>query len=189
MSLVRDQNSRRRIIRAASCAFARKGYHPVTMREIGRNGRVNLPTIYYFFGSKEGLFEAALLTVHDSVMQNLRLTVPDRSLDREMRSLLEATLRYHAAHPNDMQLVFRLVYSAPLKIRRKYLRGPGREFPDLLDECFRRHPLPPGERWRQECIRALFSSLVLKLSLPDIDSTEISRIRRSLKRLVRRPPV
>jgi TetR/AcrR family transcriptional regulator len=48
------------IFRTAAHLFAQKGYNGVSMREISEQSGVTKPTIYYYFGSKEGIYEALI---------------------------------------------------------------------------------------------------------------------------------
>ena len=47
-----------KILRAASRMFAEKGFANVSVRDICRETGTTAPVIYYYFGSKKGLFEA-----------------------------------------------------------------------------------------------------------------------------------
>ncbi len=38
--------------------FSRKGYEGISVGEITEASKITKPTLYYYFGSKEGLFEA-----------------------------------------------------------------------------------------------------------------------------------
>jgi AcrR family transcriptional regulator len=49
-----------KILDAAEAAFADAGYSGASMRSIVRKAKVNLATVYYYFGSKNGLMEAVL---------------------------------------------------------------------------------------------------------------------------------
>jgi len=47
-----------RILKAASKLFAQKGFANVSVRDICRETGTTAPVIYYYFGSKKGLFDA-----------------------------------------------------------------------------------------------------------------------------------
>lgn len=49
-----------RILDAAEQAFANSGFAGASMRQIVTEAKVNLATVYYHFGSKEGLMQAVL---------------------------------------------------------------------------------------------------------------------------------
>lgn len=50
----------RRLIEAAAAAFARHGYAGTRIREIVRAADVNIASVNYYFGGKEGLYAATL---------------------------------------------------------------------------------------------------------------------------------
>lgn len=52
--------SRERILAAARACFARSGYDRATVRQIAREAQVDPAMVHYFFGSKGGLFVAAM---------------------------------------------------------------------------------------------------------------------------------
>ena len=54
------QNSREEILNRALELFSQKGYEAVGPAEIVEKAGVKKPTLYYFFGSKEGLLEELL---------------------------------------------------------------------------------------------------------------------------------
>jgi TetR/AcrR family transcriptional regulator len=50
--------TQQRIFNVAARLFAQRGYNGVSMREISETSGVSKPTVYYYFGSKEGIFTA-----------------------------------------------------------------------------------------------------------------------------------
>jgi TetR/AcrR family transcriptional regulator, regulator of cefoperazone and chloramphenicol sensitivity len=56
----RGEDTRRRILETAIEAFAVGGYDGVSTRRLAERAGVNLPAIQYYFGSKEGLYRAAI---------------------------------------------------------------------------------------------------------------------------------
>ncbi len=55
-----DAGARERLFRAAIELFNRKGYPATTVREIVEAAGVTKPVLYYYFGSKEGIYLALL---------------------------------------------------------------------------------------------------------------------------------
>ena len=49
-----------KILQAASRLFAEKGYANVSIRDVCRETNTTAPVIYYYFGSKKGLFDAVV---------------------------------------------------------------------------------------------------------------------------------
>lgn len=60
------EQSKARILRAAQAAFADKGYAQTGIREIATQADVSSPMLLRYFGSKAGLFEAALTDALDT---------------------------------------------------------------------------------------------------------------------------
>lgn len=65
------QRNRQRIIDAARERFMRDGYDGATVRGIAADAGVDVAMVYYFFGSKEGLFTASALTGPEHPLQQL----------------------------------------------------------------------------------------------------------------------
>src|ERR1039458_4989374 len=55
-----EQDRQTRILDAAENAIAELGFAGASLRNIVLEARVNLATVYYYFGSKRGLMEAVL---------------------------------------------------------------------------------------------------------------------------------
>lgn len=68
----------RQVARAAARLFAERGYDATSVREIVEAAGVTKPTLYYHFGSKEGLAQALL-------------TVPMTAFSARLRACLDAT--------------------------------------------------------------------------------------------------
>ncbi|MBI5905523.1 MAG: TetR/AcrR family transcriptional regulator [Deltaproteobacteria bacterium] len=66
---------RNRLLDAALRLFARKGFESASVRELAEAADVTRPTLYYHFGSKEGLYlelvERLCETVEDSILRSL----------------------------------------------------------------------------------------------------------------------
>jgi len=59
--------TRRRILQAAIRLFARQGFHAVSVDAIVALAQVNKRMVYHYFGSKDALFEAALVEVYQRI--------------------------------------------------------------------------------------------------------------------------
>ena len=118
--------AKRRIVEAAADVFARKGYDAAAMREIAAAAGVTKPTIYYYFGSKEGLGHAlvkrALGIVESMVLSAVEGPAP---VAEKLVAFVDAHFR--AARENES--LARFIYSlsfAPLESL------PGFDFDELL---------------------------------------------------------
>jgi AcrR family transcriptional regulator len=70
-----DNEIPRRLLAAASEQFARHGYSLTRVRDIVREAEVNLASVNYYFGGKEGLYAATLRELADR--RRAETAVPD----------------------------------------------------------------------------------------------------------------
>jgi AcrR family transcriptional regulator len=56
------RDTKGKIFRVAASLFAEKGYNGVSMREISERTGLSKPTIYYYFGNKEGIYTSLVST-------------------------------------------------------------------------------------------------------------------------------
>lgn len=64
---MKNDNSRETILNCALQLFSSKGYDAVGVTEIVDKAGITKPTLYYFFGSKEGLFKELLKLEYDTL--------------------------------------------------------------------------------------------------------------------------
>lgn len=64
---MKNDNSRETILNCALQLFSSKGYDAVGVTEIVDKAGITKPTLYYFFGSKEGLFKELLKLDYDTL--------------------------------------------------------------------------------------------------------------------------
>jgi len=65
----RGEDTSRRILDTALALFAAEGFDSASTRAIAEHAGVNLPAIQYYFGSKEGLYRAAIAHIGDQAAQ------------------------------------------------------------------------------------------------------------------------
>jgi AcrR family transcriptional regulator len=65
----RGEDTRRRILETALTLFAAEGFDGASTRAIATRAGVNLPAIQYYFGSKEGLYHAAIAHIGEQASQ------------------------------------------------------------------------------------------------------------------------
>jgi TetR/AcrR family transcriptional regulator len=69
-----DPGARERLLKSAATLFARKGYAATTVREIVEAAGVTKPVLYYYFRSKEGLFQdltGLAIAAHDALLEEI----------------------------------------------------------------------------------------------------------------------
>jgi AcrR family transcriptional regulator len=75
------QQSKQRIVDAARDSFMRDGYERATVRGIAADAGVDVAMVYYFFGNKEGLFSASVLTGPEHPLHQLATLLDDNPDD------------------------------------------------------------------------------------------------------------
>lgn len=100
------ERTRRRILDAATAEFARYGLGGARVDRIAALARANKRMLYYYFGSKEELFLAALEESY------ARIRAAERGLDLEhkdpreaLRRLVDFTWHYFLEHPEFLTLL------------------------------------------------------------------------------------
>ncbi|MDA0173908.1 TetR family transcriptional regulator [Solirubrobacter taibaiensis] len=94
------------ILDVATKEFAEHGYSGARVDEIAERTRTTKRMLYYYFGSKEGLFVAVLERAYAAIREAER-EVDVEHLDpvAAIRALAELTFDHHEAHPDFIRLV------------------------------------------------------------------------------------
>lgn len=100
VSYQRGEDTRRRILETAIDVFAAVGYEGAGTRMLAERAGVNLPAIQYYFGSKEGLYRAAIGHIAEQTerrmepaAERVRATLAREEVaPRELLSLLHEVL-------------------------------------------------------------------------------------------------
>jgi AcrR family transcriptional regulator len=97
---VADHDTRDKIFRSAARLFADRGYNGVSVREISELSGVSKPMIYYYFGSKEGIYSELLKTGRDFASENLQAILAcDLPLRDKLVELFKARFAMCHRHP------------------------------------------------------------------------------------------
>src|SRR3954464_14725188 len=123
----RDRDrTRAEILDVATEHFAEHGYSGARVDEIAEQTRTTKRMLYYYFGSKEGLYTEVLERAY------AQIRAAEQEVDVEhlepvaaIRRLAELTFDHHEAHPDFIRLV-----SIENIHRAEHMRGAGR-FADL----------------------------------------------------------
>ncbi|MDP9798470.1 AcrR family transcriptional regulator [Catenuloplanes nepalensis] len=95
---VPGQNTKKRsrrdeILSIAVRLFASRGYHGVSMDDIGSAAGVTGPALYHHFRGKEAMLVAALIPVSESLLAGGRERVAEH--ERDPRAALESLISFH----------------------------------------------------------------------------------------------
>ena len=94
------------IIDVATREFSEKGLAGARIDVIAEAMRTSKRMIYYYFGSKEGLYVAVLEQAYRLIREaEGRLQLEDLTPEDALRKLVGATVDYHLAHPDVTRLV------------------------------------------------------------------------------------
>ena len=117
-SLAAESTRCDRILDAAEAAFAEMGFAGASLRHIVQEAKVNLATVYYYFGSKAGLMEAVLKrrfgpmrAEHLRLLAQFHQATPDRPLpiSKILEAMLLPPLRLATAESARRQAITRLM--------------------------------------------------------------------------------
>jgi AcrR family transcriptional regulator len=72
------QSTRARLIEAAGCLFAEKGFKDTTVKDITERAGANVAAVNYYFRDKEKLYEEVILHIFEYIRQNFPI---DKNLD------------------------------------------------------------------------------------------------------------
>jgi len=98
--------TRRRLLRAAIKLFAKQGFHAVSVDEIVELAQVNKRMVYHYFGSKDALFEAALVEVYRRIETiEFHAMEAGRSPKEKLAKLLESYFAFLDDEPEFTRLL------------------------------------------------------------------------------------
>jgi len=96
----------RRILDAATLEFATHGYGGARVERISAGAGTVDRMLYYYFGSKEGLFRAVLEAAYEKLGQaEQQLRLADTEPVQGMRQLIAFTWNYYLDHPEFIRLL------------------------------------------------------------------------------------
>ena len=103
----RDREATRaRILEAAAAEFARCGFSEARGERIAERARSSERMLYYYFGSKEGLFRAVLESVYAALREAERsLRLDDQDPLAALERFCRFVWRYYVDHPEFISLL------------------------------------------------------------------------------------
>jgi AcrR family transcriptional regulator len=106
---VREQSAqatKEKILRAATKVFAKYGYDGGSVEKISRAAKSYDRMIYYYFGSKEGLFIAVIEEMYRRMNEaELALTLNVEKPEEALRAVIGFVLGYYRANPEFVTLL------------------------------------------------------------------------------------
>jgi AcrR family transcriptional regulator len=118
------------IARVAARLFAERGYDATSVREIVEASGVTKPTLYYHFGSKQGLAEALLTRPLTRFIESLRTLVAET---REPIELLKKMFEAYISLTSDEPDRSRFLYAICFGPQNSSLQQEMHEFGEMID--------------------------------------------------------
>jgi len=105
-------SSASRILQTALELFSKKGYDATSVREICEASGITKPTLYHFFGSKDGVYRALVDGALEGFHQEIaaRVARPGAAAER-LRSVARAYFEYAAREREMVRFMLSLIYS------------------------------------------------------------------------------
>jgi AcrR family transcriptional regulator len=127
------------IARVAARLFAERGYDATSVREIVEASGVTKPTLYYHFGSKQGLAEALLTRPMTRFLESLRAMVEETKEPIELlRRMFEAYINLTSDEPDRGRFLYAICFGP----QNSSLQQEMHEFGEMIDavtaDCARR---------------------------------------------------
>lgn len=108
----RGRPTRERILRVATEMFSQRGYSACSVAEIVTGAGVTKPVLYYYFGSKEGLFRAILEEARKRQEELLKKAASGQvSVIRRLMGLFKEIYREVTNSPHLFRLLHHLAFS------------------------------------------------------------------------------
>jgi TetR/AcrR family transcriptional regulator len=107
-SLAPSPAARNQILDAAESLFARQGFGPTTIKEIGAEAGLNPALLYYYFDSKEELYKAALRRIVTRLTARGTEVIEGAAAPAEaIRALVQTQVEFLLQNPNIPKLLVR----------------------------------------------------------------------------------
>jgi TetR/AcrR family transcriptional regulator len=109
-----SKSPKRKLIGAAIALFAEKGYASTSVNEIVTQADVSKPVLYYYFGSKEGMFHAILdwASERQEVILAEALKMSGTALER-LQFLYQRIYQGLIENPNLFKMIHNLIFGPP----------------------------------------------------------------------------
>jgi outer membrane protein len=109
-----SSDPKQRLLEAGLRLFAHRGYAGTSVQEIAERARVTKPTLYYYFGNKEGLFQALVDQAMDERLRRMHGALREGMTTAEKLTAIITTLTEFAQrHPDLLRLCFVAAFAAP----------------------------------------------------------------------------
>jgi AcrR family transcriptional regulator len=100
--------NKKKILECSIKLFARKGFSGTSIREITKEVGTTVPNIYYYFGSKEGLYNYILESTTEHFSKTIKNAVSAKTgLRDQLIAMTKAKYEFMEEYPELMRIFFR----------------------------------------------------------------------------------
>ena len=118
-----DQTVRQQLLAAARGLFAQQGYDGVSIRQVAETAAVNPAMIHYYFGSKQGLYEAMLTDTFTPLIERLSAVLGASADDAgALRNFFSLYMHTLGANPWMPPLILREVVAEGGRLRGWFIQ-------------------------------------------------------------------
>lgn len=117
-----DQTVRQQLLAAARSLFAQQGYDAISIRKVADAAQVNPAMIHYYFGSKEGLYEAMLTDTFAPLMERLGTVLASADDADALRNFFKLYMHTLGANPWMPPLILREVVAEGGRLRGWFIQ-------------------------------------------------------------------
>jgi outer membrane protein len=140
---------RRRLLDAGLKLFANRGYAGTAVQDIADEAGVTKPTLYYYFGNKEGLFQALVDRAMDERLRLMQEAAPpEKATVDQMTDIIVALTDFARREPDLLRLTFAVAFAAdgeyPTGFNKHRIDGSIEFVKELVERGLARGELNPG---------------------------------------------
>ena len=118
------QDAKEKLLAAATRLFAEKGFAGVSIRQLAEAAGVNSATISYYYGGKEGLYEAVLATQYERLLEKFEAIADLKApVEEKIRQYAEVIRLNHTAEQPLMARLIQGELTSPTACMEKVVRN------------------------------------------------------------------
>jgi TetR/AcrR family transcriptional regulator len=130
----READVRERIFASALHHFSRKGFAATSLREVSEDAQTTKPMIYYYFGSKEGLYASIVRQILEEMADTIRSNLPaEAPVKQQVMAFSQSYLEHFLQQEEIIALVLREVFGLGGVSMAEFSQGLGDRVRQPLD--------------------------------------------------------
>jgi len=130
-------DNKHNILKQSLNLFAEKGFHAVGVQEIVNKSKISKPTLYHYFGSKEGLFHQLLESEFRDILHFLK---GEAHSEKDISQKLESIVRYFLVftmNNRDFSHIYLSISFSPSESAESSMGGPYlKKISHFIEEMF-----------------------------------------------------